>query len=142
MSAPLDELAASLGSELGAIAARIERDLRLQFAVEVERGRAERAEFQLKIERDVSEKLAARKDDPPPPVELPPLPELHAPDDVAMMVGKALAMLAEAPAIAAPQPLPPVVNVTVPQPAPRTERTRVTKHDEHGRIVEIERDVA
>jgi hypothetical protein len=51
-------------------------------------------------------------------------------------------MLAEAPLIVAPGPLPPVVNVTVPLPAPRTERTRVTRHDEHGRIVEIERDVA
>lgn len=67
MPAPLDELAASLGGELGAIAARIERDLRLQFAVEVERLRAERAEFELRIERAVAEKLAALKDGPPGP---------------------------------------------------------------------------
>ena len=82
---------------------------------------------------------------PGPPgaaAEPPSLSDLYVPDDVAMMVGKALAMLAESPAIAAPAPVPPIINVTVPQPAPRTERTRVTKHDEHGRILEIERDVA
>jgi hypothetical protein len=67
MPAPLDELAASLGGELGAIAQRIERDLRLQFAVEIERLRAERAEFELKIERAVAEKLASLKDGPPGP---------------------------------------------------------------------------
>lgn len=60
----LDELAASLGGELGAIAARIERDLKLQFAVEIERLRAERAEFELKIERAVADRLAALKDGP------------------------------------------------------------------------------
>src|SRR5580765_1775767 len=63
----LDELAESLGGELGAIAARIERDLRLAFTVEVERLRADRAEFELRIERAVSEKLAALRDGPPGP---------------------------------------------------------------------------
>ena len=43
----LDELAASLGGELGAIAARIERDLMLRFALEAERLRAQEAEFEL-----------------------------------------------------------------------------------------------
>jgi hypothetical protein len=78
-----------------------------------------------------------------------PAPEPAAPqyvsDELALMVAKAAALLAEASPIitqpAPPQP-PAVVNVTVPLPAPRTERTRVTKHDEQGRIVEIERDVA
>jgi hypothetical protein len=63
----LDELAAELGGELGAIAARIERDLRLAFAVEVERLRADRAEFELRIERAVAERLASLKDGPPGP---------------------------------------------------------------------------
>jgi hypothetical protein len=60
--AALDELAEALGGELGAIAARIERDLMLRFAVEIERIRAERAEFELRVERAVAERLAMLKD--------------------------------------------------------------------------------
>jgi len=66
----LDELAASLGGELGAIAARIERDLMLRFALEAERLRAQEAEFELRVERAVAEKLATLKDgEPGPPGE-------------------------------------------------------------------------
>ena len=60
--AALDELAASLGGELGAIAARIERDLLLRFALEAERLRAGQAEFELRVERAVAERLAMIKD--------------------------------------------------------------------------------
>ena len=60
-----DELAASLGGELGAIAARIERDLMLRFALEAERLRAGQAEFELRVERAVADKLATVKDGPP-----------------------------------------------------------------------------
>lgn len=67
MPAPLEELAEALGGELGAQAARIERDLKMALAVEVERLRAERAEFELKIERAVAEKLALLKDGPQGP---------------------------------------------------------------------------
>ena len=63
----LDELAVSLGGELGAIAARIERDLLLRFALEAERLRAQEAEFELRVERAVAEKLAGVKDGPPGP---------------------------------------------------------------------------
>ena len=62
-----DELAASLGGELGAIAARIERDLMLRFALEAERLRAQEAEFELRVERAVADKLATVKDGPPGP---------------------------------------------------------------------------
>ena len=62
-----DELAASLGGELGAIAARIERDLLLRFALEAERLRAGQAEFELRVERAVAEKLATIKDGLPGP---------------------------------------------------------------------------
>jgi len=62
-----DELAASLGGELGAIAARIERDLMLRFALEAERLRAGQAEFELRVERAVADKLATVKDGPPGP---------------------------------------------------------------------------
>jgi len=62
-----DELAASLGGELGAIAARIERDLMLRFALEAERLRAGQAEFELRVERAVAEKLATIKDGLPGP---------------------------------------------------------------------------
>jgi hypothetical protein len=65
--AALDELAEALGGELGAIAARIERDLMLRFAVEIERLRAERAEFELRVERAVTARLAELKDGPPGP---------------------------------------------------------------------------
>ena len=174
MPEPLEELAEALGGELGAQAARIERDLKLQLAGTVAQLRAERAEFELKIERAVAERLAALKDGPAGPpgergergepgeaitgppgepgiqgppgppgeaAEPPPLPELHAPAEIAPLIGRAIAMLAEAPALVPPLPPAPVVNVTVPQPAPRTERSRV-KHDAQGRVVEIERDVA
>ena len=63
----LDELAVSLGGELGAIAARIERDLLLRFALEAERLRAGQAEFELRVERAVAAKLAGVKDGPPGP---------------------------------------------------------------------------
>jgi len=64
---PFDELAVALGGELGDMAARIERDLKLALAVEVERLRADRAEFELRIERAVAEKLASLQDGPPGP---------------------------------------------------------------------------
>lgn len=142
MPEPLEELAEALGSELGAQAARIERDLKLALAVEVERLRAERAEFELRVERTVGERLAALKDGAAgPPGEPGPPAEVEAPDDIAPMVAKGLALLAEAPALVPPAPPLPVVNVTVPPPAPRTERSRV-KHDAQGRIVAIEREIA
>lgn len=72
----------------------------------------------------------------------PPGVEPQAPDDVAQLVARGIAMLAESPAIPPAAPAPPVVNVTVPPPVRGIERTRVTKHDEKGRILEIERDVA
>jgi hypothetical protein len=64
---PFDELAVALGGELGDMAARIERDLKLALAVEVERLRADRAEFELRIERAVAERLASLQDGPPGP---------------------------------------------------------------------------
>ena len=76
--------------------------------------------------------------EPGPPGETPPL---HAPDDVALMIGKAIAMLEEPPPATTAAPAP-VINVTVPPPPARTERTRVVKHDDKGRILEIERDIA
>jgi hypothetical protein len=63
--AALDELATSLGGELGAIAARIERELTLRFALELERLRAGQAEFELRVERAVAERMAAVKDGEP-----------------------------------------------------------------------------
>lgn len=82
-----------------------------------------------------------------PGIEGPPGPpgasaELQAPDDVAEMIGRAVQMLVEAPPLQHAQPPGPVVNVTVPAPVRSVERTRVTKHDDKGRILEIERDVA
>lgn len=136
-----DEVAVALGEELGAQAARIERDLKLAFAHETERLRADRAEFELRIERAVAERLAALKDGPPgPPGEAAPMPELHAPDDLAPLIGKAIGLLAAPGAAPSSATTAPVVNVTVP-PA-RTERIRVVKHDDKGRILEIERGVA
>jgi hypothetical protein len=133
MPEPLEELAEALGGELGAQAARIEREIKLTVALEIERLRAETATQMLALHDRIEAKAAALRAVPPPA-------EPETPDDIAPMVAKALALIADPPA-APPQP-PAVVNVTVPLPAPRTERTRVTKHDEHGRIVEIERDVA
>jgi hypothetical protein len=63
----LDELAVALGGELGAVAARIERELKTMFALESERLRAERAEFELRVERAVAARLAELKDGPPGP---------------------------------------------------------------------------
>ena len=140
MPEPLEELAEALGSELGAQAARIERDLKLALALEVERLRAERAEFELRVERAVGERLAVLKDGAAGPPGEPGAPaELDPPDDLAPMVAKALSLLSEAPPLLPPQPPPAVVNVTLPP--PRTERSRVT-HDAQGRVVAIERDVA
>ena len=67
MPAPLDELAIALGGELGAQLVRIERDLMLRFALEVERLRAGQAEFELRVERVVAERLASLKDGAPGP---------------------------------------------------------------------------
>ena len=140
MPAPLDELAGALGNELGAQAARIERELKMSLALEIERLRAERAEFELRVERTVAERLAAVKDGAAGPPGEPGAPaEVDAPDDIAPMVAKALSLLSEAPPLLPQQPLPPVVNVNLP--APRTERSRV-RHDAQGRVIEIERDVA
>ena len=143
MPEPLEELAEALGGELGAQAARIERELKMSLRIEIERLRAERAEFELRVERAVTLRLAALKDGAAGPPGEPGAPAAidDAPDDIAPMVAKALSLLVEAPPLVPPQPLPPVVNVTVPPPAPRTERSRV-KHDAQGRVVEIERDVA
>jgi len=55
---PLETLAA----ELGAIAARVERELRLSAAALQAELRAARAEFELRIERAVAERLAVLKD--------------------------------------------------------------------------------
>ena len=63
----LDDLAASLGGELGNVAARIERDLLLRFALEAERIRAAQAEFELRVERAVALKLTTVKDGAPGP---------------------------------------------------------------------------
>lgn len=141
MSAPLEDLAEALGGELGAQAARIERDLKMTLALEVERLRAERAEFELRVERAVAVRLAELKDgaagppgEPGAPAEAEPPPE-----DIEPMIAKGLALLADAPPLASAQA--PVINITVPQPQPRTERSRV-QHDAQGRVVAIERDVA
>jgi hypothetical protein len=139
MPEALNELAIALGDELGAQVARLERDLRQAFALELERLRAETATRMLAFQDRIDARAAELRAAMPAAEPAPPEPE-PAPDDIAPMVAKALALIADPPA-APPQP-PAVVNVTVPLPAPRTERTRVTKHDEHGRIVEIERDVA
>lgn len=63
----LDELAAALGGELGAQAARIEREMKMLFALESERLRAERAEFELRVERSVAARLAELRDGPSGP---------------------------------------------------------------------------
>lgn len=68
--------------------------------------------------------------------------DVYAPDDLALLVGRGIALLAEAPAITAPAPPSPVISVTIPPAVRSVERTRVTKHDDKGRILEIERDVA
>jgi hypothetical protein len=70
LTLPLDALAA----ELGSIAARLERELRLQVASllsdvrnELAELRAARAESELRIERAIAEKLAGLQDGPPGP---------------------------------------------------------------------------
>ena len=63
----LDDLAAALGDELGAVAARIEHNLLLRFALEAERLRAGQAEYELRLERAVAERLMALKDGAPGP---------------------------------------------------------------------------
>jgi len=123
---PLDALAAELGNDM----ARIKRDVSGAVA---------------EMRTQVAERLAAIRDGEPGPPGPPGEPaQQHAPDELAPLIGRAIALLAEAPPLVrAPPAIPaPVVNVTVPPaPPPRIERSRV-KHDEHGRIVEIERDVA
>lgn len=162
---PLEALAA----ELGADAARIEREARLTVSGAVNEMRAEVLSLKLQL----TERLAALRDGEagpqgapgesgergeqgeagtpgadgltgeqgppgPPGASVEPV-ELHAPDDLAPLIGKAIAMLAEAPPLMqAPPPVPqPIVNVTLP--AKGIERTRVTKHDKQGRILEFER---
>lgn len=133
---PRDPLAA----EIGVVVGTIERELRLQVAAELAELRAVRAEQEMRLralEEQTAARLAGLRDgEPGPPGET---PALDVPDEIAPMVARAIAMLAEAPSLLPPQPLPPVVNVTVPP--PRTERSRVT-HDAQGRVVAIERDVA
>jgi len=63
----LDAIAEELGEELGAIAARIERELKLSIAAEVAAVRAARAEFELRVERAIAEKLASVHDGPQGP---------------------------------------------------------------------------
>ncbi len=130
---PLEALAAELGADV----ARIERELKLTVALEIERLRVEAATQMLALQDRIDARAAELRAAIPPAAE----PAPAEPDDIAPMVAKAMALIADPPAAPLPQP-PAVVNVTVPLPAPRTERTRVTKHDEQGRIVEIERDVA
>jgi hypothetical protein len=80
---------------------------------------------------------------PGPPGEMPELVELHAPADLAPLIGKAIALLAEAPPILEQPVAPvPIVNVTLPAAKSGVERTRVTKHDAAGRILEFERESA
>ena len=70
---------------------------------------------------------------PPPETPTPQPPQPPPPPDIAGILA------------AIPQQPQPVVNVTLPsQPGKgkgEIERTRVTKHDEQGRILEFEREV-
>jgi hypothetical protein len=130
---PLEELAAALGADV----ARIERDMRQRigaFGELVQTGVADIAERTAALGERVEERLAELRD------------PVVAPDELAPLISRAAALLAEAPPLVrVPPAIPgPVVNVTVPLPPaspPRVERSRV-KHDDAGRIVEIERDVA
>lgn len=168
---PLDALAAEVAADVERIERELRAEIAVMLAdVRQERAmlRADRAEAELRI----ATRLAEIKDGPPGPPgargeqgepgeaimgppgeqglpgppgapgEAAPPADLYAPDDLAPLIGKSIAMLAEAPTIIAPGPMPPIVNVTVPPPPARTERTRVVKHDDKGRILEIERDVA
>lgn len=180
-ASPLEALA----GELGTVAARIERECKLQMAAGLAEMReaiaalnAERAEMRLmtlNIERELADKTAIRlaelrdgeagpqgmpgepgergekgeagapgaegppgEQGPPGPAAAPAEPfQLHAPDDLAPLIGRAVAMLAEASPLAPPPAPQPIVNVTLPTKG--IERTRVTKHDNQGRILEFER---
>lgn len=163
---PRDPLAAELGTVVGTL----ERELRLTVGGALGEMRAEVLGLKLQLVERLAELRngqngAAGPQGPPgehgeqgeagPPgvagpagEQGPPGPpgasampiELCAPDDIAPMIGRAIALLAEAPPIVPAQPQP-IINVTMPPPA-RTGRSRVTKHDAQGRILEIERDVA
>lgn len=105
------------------------------------------------IEEVVSRTVTQGPPGPPGPTGPPgPLPENeYAPDEVAALMSRGIAILAEAAPLTAPvgeheaamrlmlAQLQPIINVTVPSVPVRPERTRVTKHDAHGRILEIER---
>jgi hypothetical protein len=68
--------------------------------------------------------------------------EPFAPDELAFLIARGINMLAETDCdMAACRSQPPaIVNVHLPAPARRVETTRVTKHDDRGRILEIERE--
>lgn len=121
-----------LAAEIGSVMAGIERDMRERASALEEmivRGFADAESRAADIAARIPE---------PREAELP-----MVPDEIAPLIARAAALLAEAlPLVVRDVPTPaPVVNVTVPmppQPAPRTERSRV-KHDAQGRVVEIER---
>jgi hypothetical protein len=138
MSEPLNEIASALGGELGAQAARIERDLRLGFALEIERLRADRAEFELRIERAVAEKLASLQDGPPGPQGAPGergegAGDAMAPDSLVPLLGRAMAILNEAPPIEAKAAPNFTVNVTTPTSTHR--KTITTRRDDDGNLM-------
>lgn len=123
-----------LATEIGSVMAGIERGIREQMAALEEmttRGFESAESRAAALEARIAEPREAG------------LPVV--PDEMAPMIARALSLLAEAPSLAKEMPPPaPVVNVTVPlppQPAPRTERSRV-QHDAQGRVIAIERDVA
>lgn len=159
-----------LAAELGSVAARIERELHLRVDValaelreEIAALRAWRAETALQVASQTGpagpagergepglpgEAIVGPRGEPGESITGPSGPpgergergadaaSIHAPDDVAVLIGRSAAILAEAPSL--PQTASaPVINLTIP---PRTERTRV-KHDQQGRITEIERGV-
>ena len=133
MHSPLEALAAELGADVG----RIERECRMRVDGGITEMRLASAALAHELTERVTARLAEVRDgERGPPGET---PALDVPDDIAPMIARAIALLAEAPPLAAPQPAPAVVNVNLP--APRTERSRV-KHDAQGRVVEIERDIA
>jgi hypothetical protein len=139
---------------LGEVLARERREWRRARDMALNEIRAEISTFKLSVHEFVTERLGALRDgetgpagaDGPEGVQGPPGPPGaagEAPDDIALLVGRGIAMLAEAaPAIAAAPGVAPVINVTIPPAARSVERMRVTKHDDKGRILEIERDVA
>jgi hypothetical protein len=138
MPPPLDELAAALGGELGAQAARIERDLKLQFAADIERLRADRAEFELRIERAVAERLASLKDGPPGPQGTPgergeSAGDEMAPDSLVPLLGHAMAILNEAPPLEAKAAPGITLNLTTPTSTHR--KTITTRRDDEGNLI-------